>query len=639
MKKFIALLLAFLLACTCLAGCGIKALTHAEYENAALDSEVTVETYVQATQSWWDGKITAYCQSEDGAYFIYNMTCAEADAAKLVPGTKIQVTGFKSEWSGEVEITDAKFKIVKGDNFIAQPVDVTELLGTDELIGHQNEKVSFTGMTVEPSDDEGAAFLYNWDGSGEDGSDLYFNLSKDGQTYSFVVESYLCGAGTEVYEAVKALSVGDKVDLEGFLYWYEGSQPHVTSLTVTEKAPALDKDVVVLFTNDVHCGVAEEGAIGYSGLAAYKKSMEADNYVILADAGDFAQGGPIGTFSKGQYLVDIMNYLGYDVATPGNHEFDYGLDNFFALTEKAEFPLVSANFIDLSDNSAVLDAYKMFDFNGIKIAFVGISTPETFVTSTPTYFQNDAGEFVYSFCQDDDGSGVYAAVQAAVDAAREEGAKYVIAIGHLGDELSSSPWTSGEVINNTTGIDAFIDGHSHSVIDEEGVKNADGESVLWAQTGTKLTAFGKLVIGMDGNLSLSLISDYTEKDADTDAFIADIQSSYEADLEKVVAHTDYDLEINMPGTDPAVRIVRCMETNLADLVADAYRTVGEADICITNAGGIRATIPAGDITYNNILTTSPFGNTVCVIEATGQQIVDALEMGARSVPDEVGGFL
>lgn len=236
MKKVIALLLAFLLACTCLAGCGTKALTHAEYESAALDSEVTVETYVQATQSWWDGKITAYCQSEDGAYFVYNMACAEADAAKLVPGTKIQVTGFKSEWSGEVEIIDAKFKIVKGDGFIAQPFDATELLGTDELIKHQNEKVSFTGMTVEAANDEGAAFLYNWDGSGEDGSDLSFNVSKDGETYSFVVESYLCGAGTEVYEAVKTLSVGDKVDLECFLYWYEGVNPHITALTVTEKS-------------------------------------------------------------------------------------------------------------------------------------------------------------------------------------------------------------------------------------------------------------------------------------------------------------------------------------------------------------------------------------------------------------------
>ena len=210
-------------------------MTYAEYAAADLDTLVCVETYVQAHQSWWDGKITCYTQDEDGAYFLYNMACAEEDAEKLVPGTKIRVTGYKSEWAGEVEITDATFEILEG-SFVAEPLDVTELLGTDDLIAHQNQKVSFKGMTVEASKDADGnevAFLYSWDGSGshDSNSDLYFNVSVNGQTYNFCVESYLCGNDTDVYAAVEALNVGDVIDLEGFLYWYEGVNPHITAVT------------------------------------------------------------------------------------------------------------------------------------------------------------------------------------------------------------------------------------------------------------------------------------------------------------------------------------------------------------------------------------------------------------------------
>ncbi len=210
-------------------------MTHAEYIAADLDTEVVVETYVQAKQSWWDNKATVYTQDQDGAYFLYNMACSEEDYAKLVPGAKIKVTGYKSEWSGEVEIIDATFELEEG-SFVAEPVDVTDLLGKDELIDHQNELVTFSGMTVEAAgkDDAGndVAFLYNWDGSGEDGNDLYFKVSKDGATYTFTVESYLCDNTTDVYAAVKNLQIGDTVDLEGFLYWYEGVNPHITSVTV-----------------------------------------------------------------------------------------------------------------------------------------------------------------------------------------------------------------------------------------------------------------------------------------------------------------------------------------------------------------------------------------------------------------------
>ena len=211
-------------------------MTYEEYAAAELDTKVVVETYVQAKQSWWEDKATVYTQDKDGAYFLYELACSEEDYAKLVPGTKIKVTGYKAEWSGEVEIVDGTFEILEG-SYIAEAEDMTALLASEELINHQNKFVAFKGMTVEASKDaEGndVAFLYNWDGSGEDGNDLYFNVSLDGQTYTFTVESYLCDNTTDVYNAVKNLQIGDVVDMEGFLYWYEGVNPHITSLTVVE---------------------------------------------------------------------------------------------------------------------------------------------------------------------------------------------------------------------------------------------------------------------------------------------------------------------------------------------------------------------------------------------------------------------
>ncbi len=244
MKKFTSLLLILTLVLACV-GCGSKGsddtdtksegvMTYEEYVAADLDTEVVVETYVQAKQSWWDNQATVYTQDKDGAYFLYNMACSEEDYAKLTTGTKIKVTGYKSEWAGEVEIIDATFEIEDG-SYIAEAEDVTSILASDDLINHQNKFVSFKGMTIEAiqdADGNDAAFLYAWDGSGQDGDDLYFNVSFEGNTYTFTVESYLCDNTTEVYNAVKALNVGDTVDMEGFLYWYEGVNPHITSITV-----------------------------------------------------------------------------------------------------------------------------------------------------------------------------------------------------------------------------------------------------------------------------------------------------------------------------------------------------------------------------------------------------------------------
>ena len=207
----------------------VAVMSYADFTAAAVDDPVCVETYVQAKQSWWDDKATVYTQDKDGAYFLYNMACSEADYAKLVPGQKLRVTGYKAEWSGEVEIVDASFELLDGDSFTATPVDVTDLLGKDELVAHQNQLVSFKGMTVEAYDENGAAFAYKNEADKTD--DLYFKVSKDGQTYDFCVEYYLCNEETEVYNAVENLKVGDTVDLEGFLYWYEGPNPHITAVT------------------------------------------------------------------------------------------------------------------------------------------------------------------------------------------------------------------------------------------------------------------------------------------------------------------------------------------------------------------------------------------------------------------------
>ena len=257
MKKLISLLMALALVFACV-GCGASegnssdggnadantssteaedtksegVMTYDEYAAAALDTEVVIEAYVQAKQSWWEDQATVYAQDKDGAYFLYNMTCSEEDYAKLTTGTKIKVTGYKAEWSGEVEIIEATFEIEDG-NYVAAAEDVTSLLGSDDLINHQNKFVSFKGMTVEAAEEGGdAAFLYNWDGSGQEGDDLYFNVSLNGETYTFTVESYLCDSSTDVYKAVQNLNVGDTVDMEGFLYWYEGVNPHITSVTV-----------------------------------------------------------------------------------------------------------------------------------------------------------------------------------------------------------------------------------------------------------------------------------------------------------------------------------------------------------------------------------------------------------------------
>ena len=406
-------------------------------------------------------------------------------------------------------------------------------------------------------------------------------------------------------------------------------------------------DIVILYTSDVHCGIDQ--GFGYAGLEQIRDGLVAQgNVVILVDDGDNIQGEPIGTMTKGEALVELMNEAGYEIAIPGNHEFDYGMEQFLSLAEKAKFQYISCNFN--KDGELVFEPYVIKDLGGAKVAFVGVTTPKTLTSSTPKYFQNEKGEFVYGFFQDETGEGVYKAVQKAVDDARAEGAEYVIVMGHMGNEEECRPWTYADVIENTTGIDAFLDGHSHDT-EQVTMKNKDGEDVIRSACGTKFACVGYCRIAGDGKITAGVYKWNNDTSApellgitnDMSKAVDKASNALNEKLKEVVATTQVKLTINDPEAvdenGKPIRMVRRAETNLGDLCADAYRAQSGADIAFVNGGGVRVNIEAGDITLNDILKVHPFGNAMCVIEVTGQQILDALEWGARNVPGENGGFL
>lgn len=411
-----------------------------------------------------------------------------------------------------------------------------------------------------------------------------------------------------------------------------------------------EKDIVILYTNDVHNAYEQTtdkgGAVtclGYAAVAKYRKDLEkAGNYVELTDAGDAIQGGVIGALSKGSYLVDIMNQTGYTIAVPGNHEFDFGMERFLELSKSASYQYVSCNFIDLRTGKPVFDSYVMKTYGDIKVAYIGITTPETYTKSTPSYFQDRNGNYIYGFCEGNSGRELYNQVQKAIDAARTEGANYVIAIGHAGTDSSSSPWTSKEIIANTTGLSAFIDGHSHSTIPSEECRDKQGNIVVLSSTGTKLEALGKMSIKADGTITSELITSCTAQDTETLEFVNHITEQFDALQREKVATTQVKLVINDPVSGK--RIVRNQETNLGDLCADAYRTLLGADVAFVNGGGIRKDLEKGEVTYGDVISVHPFGNMACLVEATGQQILDALELGSMAAgigegAGESGGFL
>lgn len=408
-----------------------------------------------------------------------------------------------------------------------------------------------------------------------------------------------------------------------------------------QTAFALDHDVVILHTNDTHCGIEEN--MGYAGLVWYENQMKEETpYVTLVDAGDAIQGAPVGTLSEGEYLVQIMNKAGYDFAVPGNHEFDYGMEKLLGLSARLDCGYSACNFVNLPSKTQVFAPYKIMEYDDIQVAFVGVATPESITKSTPAYFQDQFGRYRFSFCEDETGEALYSQVQSAVDQARGEGADYVIMVGHLGDNGITEKWSSRSVIANTTGIDAAIDGHSHEVC-VENVPNENGEMVVLTQTGTKFANIGKLTITADGQIQASHVSAVTDaegnpaKDAEMESFINEIKSQYEESLKVVLGRTDVDLMDKDPET--GLRAVRKAETNLGDLCADASRYMMGADIGFMNGGGIRAGIEAGDITYEDALSVFPYGNMICMVEISGQKIKDALEMGVKNYPEESGGFI
>ena len=397
------------------------------------------------------------------------------------------------------------------------------------------------------------------------------------------------------------------------------------------------KNIVILYTNDVHCGV--DNNLGYSALAAYKKEMEADpgNVVLLADAGDTYQGAALGSITKGEAILNIINELDYDVATPGNHDYDYGMERFFYLTENASFPYVSCNFTDLKTGELVFEPYTIIEAGGKNIAFVGVTTPTTITASTPKYFQNEQGDYVYGFREGDNGQNLYKAVQDAADAARNEGADYCILLSHLGIDDRDRPYTSTDVITHTTGIDAVLDGHSHSTIEMEKVKNAEGKDVLLTQDGYQLPTIGKLTIDPAGNMKTELITDYTVKDDAIKEIIDREKGKADNILDQVIGRTDY--KLSAKDGESGAWLVRNNETNLGDFVADAYRYSSDSEVAFINAGGIRTDIDTGEITYKELLDVNPFSNVIASRYVKGSELADALEFSVYAFPDLFGGFL
>ena len=407
-------------------------------------------------------------------------------------------------------------------------------------------------------------------------------------------------------------------------------------------------EVTILYTNDVHTYIDKQAPeLTYAAIAALKQSYQnAGKKVLLVDAGDHVQGTAYGSMDQGASIIQLMNAAGYDAATPGNHEFDYGMDRAKELMRDADFPYLSCNWVDLRTNLRVLPEIKVFVRGGVRIAFVGITTPETFTKSTPAYFMNKTQtKYIYDILGGEDGQKLYSAVQKAVDKAKCL-ADVVIGLGHLGVDPSSSPWTSEEVIAHTTGFDAFIDGHSHTVMENKQVADASGRLVTLTQTGSYFANVGEMTIAPDGTISTRLVSTYDQEDVAVAAEQAAWVSSVDEMLGEKIAVADTKFYITDPATGK--RRIRSGETNLGDFVADGIYTYFNeveqlhCDIAIMNGGGIRTDVAAGYWTFKTCKQVSPFGNVACLMSVTGKQIQDALEFAARfagAEGKENGGFL
>ena len=407
-------------------------------------------------------------------------------------------------------------------------------------------------------------------------------------------------------------------------------------------------DVTILYTNDVHTYIDKQSPkLTYAAIADLKQSyQDAGKDVLLVDAGDHVQGTAYGSMDEGASIIKLMNAAGYDVATPGNHEFDYGMDRAKAIMKEADFPYLSCNWVDLRTTLRVLPSVKVFVRGGRRIAFVGVTTPETFTKSTPAYFMDKAQrKYIYDIQGGEDGKKLYDAVQKAIDKAKLL-ADVVIGLGHLGVDPSSSPWTSEEVIAHTSGFDAFIDGHSHTVMENKQVQDASGKAVTLTQTGSYFANVGEMTIAADGTITTKLIPTHEGMDAGIAAMQTGWVNTVDDMLGEKIAVGDSDFYVSDPATGK--RRIRSAETNLGDFVADGIYTYFNeveklhCDVAIMNGGGIRADVPAGDWTFKTCKQVSPFGNVACLMSVTGKQIQDALEFAARFAGEdgkENGGFL
>ena len=407
-------------------------------------------------------------------------------------------------------------------------------------------------------------------------------------------------------------------------------------------------DVTILYTNDVHTYIDKQSPkLTYAAIADLKQSyQDAGKDVLLVDAGDHVQGTAYGSMDEGASIIKLMNAAGYDVATPGNHEFDYGMDRAKAIMKEADFPYLSCNWVDLRTTLRVLPSVKVFVRGGRRIAFVGVTTPETFTKSTPAYFMDKAQrKYIYDIQGGEDGKKLYDAVQKAIDKAKLL-ADVVIGLGHLGVDPSSSPWTSEEVIAHTSGFDAFIDGHSHTVMENKQVQDASGKAVTLTQTGSYFANVGEMTIAADGTITTKLIPTHEGMDATIAAMQTSWVNTVDDMLGEKIAVGDSDFYVTDPATGK--RRIRSAETNLGDFVADGIYTYFNeveklhCDLAIMNGGGIRADVPAGDWTFKTCKQVSPFGNVACLMSVTGKQIQDALEFAARFAGEdgkENGGFL
>ncbi len=407
----------------------------------------------------------------------------------------------------------------------------------------------------------------------------------------------------------------------------------ITSVSVfgvlaLENTDEKSSDIVILFENDVHCAVD-----GYSKLSAMKNELMSQNeYVGVVSMGDFVQGDTLGAISQGEYIVNIMNMVGYDAVALGNHEFDYKLHRLNEICQALDTKPVCSNFFKTGEETPVFEPYVIKSYGDVDIAYVGITTPDTLTSSSPAQFMDEKGNYIYNFS----GENLCAVVQSAVDSAKEEGADYIVGLSHLGTENVYQQWSVPTLIKNTTGFDAVLDGHSHSVVESMIVEDKSGNEVTVSSTGTKFANIGKLTVS-EGEISTQLISteSYTRTDSEIDEYILHINEEYSKLGDRVVGESEVDL---LFADENGNRLIRNTETNLGDFCADAFRFVTGADIGVINGGGIRAELSKGEVTFNDILSVYPFNNNVCVAKVTGQQLLDFLEMSVYFYPEESGEF-